>query len=115
MEFSASEFKSKFAFSMYKELKLRMGEMTFTKDFVTDTRGDLYPLLFKSDDLAESVERNLYTVEKGTVKRLFPLCKLRADRLPLKRQGRIWLPSAGYRGAYHPLKGQRDIYLRGTP
>jgi len=45
MEMLASEFKRRFAFSMYKDLKLRLGEMTFTKDFVTDDRGDMYPIL----------------------------------------------------------------------
>lgn len=71
MELLASEFKRRFAFSMYKDLKLRLGEMTFTKDFVTDDRGDMYPILQKSDDCTERVENNLYTVEKGSVKRLF--------------------------------------------
>ena len=62
MELLASEFKRRFAFSMYKDLKLRLGEMTFTKDFVTDKRGDLYPILEKSNDCIEAVENNTYCI-----------------------------------------------------
>lgn len=63
-------FKRKFSMSMYKNLKLPLGEMTFTKDFVTDTCGDLYPVLEKSGDCREKVEDNRYLVESGSVKRL---------------------------------------------
>ncbi len=56
---------------MYKNLKIRLGEMSFFKDFVNDTRGDLYPIMMKSEDSAECVEGNCYTVTKGSVKRLF--------------------------------------------
>ena len=42
-----AEFKRKFSLSFYKNMKLRLGEMSFYKDFVTDTRGDLYPVVFK--------------------------------------------------------------------
>lgn len=65
-----AEFKRKFSLSMYKNLKLRLGEMSFYKDFVTDTRGDLYPVLLKSDDCVEYVESNRYGVREGSVCRL---------------------------------------------
>lgn len=55
---------------MYKNLKLKLGEMSFYKDFVSDTRGDLYPILSKSDDCYEYVECNRYGVRKGSVCRL---------------------------------------------
>ncbi len=71
MNLFCSEFKRKFSVSMYKNLKIKLGEMTFSKDFVSDTRGDLYPVMQKSDDCVESIENNLYTIRKGTVKRLF--------------------------------------------
>lgn len=48
-----------------------MGEMSFLKDFVNDARGDLYPVIVKSEDCAESVEHNRYAVTSGEVKRLF--------------------------------------------
>jgi hypothetical protein len=51
-------FKRKFSFSAYKNHKILMSDMTFTKDFVTDRRGDLYPVLYKSDDCQESVSYN---------------------------------------------------------
>ena len=66
-----SEFKRKFSLSMYKNLKIKMGEMSFFKDFVNDGRGDLYPILAKSDDCIERVEGNRYSVSAGRVKRLF--------------------------------------------
>lgn len=66
-----SEFKRKFSFSMYKNLKIMLGEMSFLKDFVHDTRGDLYPVIQISDDCAECVENHVYKVTKGSVRRLF--------------------------------------------
>jgi len=63
------EFKRKFSLNLYKNLKIRLGEMSFAKDFVTDKRGDLYPVLDRSDDLEERVDKNVYTVSRGEVKR----------------------------------------------
>ena len=71
MNLFGSEFKRKFSASMYKNLKIQLGKMSFSKDFVNDTRGDLYPVMQKSDDCAEHIENNCYTVADGTVKRLF--------------------------------------------
>ena len=65
-----AEFKRKFSLSMYKNLKLKLGEMSFLKDFVTDTRGDLYPVLSRSDDCAEYVGSNRYGVRGGSVCRM---------------------------------------------
>jgi len=65
--------KRKFSLSTYKSLKIRLGEMSFFKDFINDTRGDLYPLMEKSDDCDERVEGNCYTLSKGYAKRL--LCQ----------------------------------------
>ena len=62
-------FKRKFSFSAYKNHKILMSEMTFTKDFVTDKRGDLYPILYKSDDCQESVVYNRYHLHGGSIKR----------------------------------------------
>ncbi len=59
-----------FSKTMYKNLKLPLWEMTFTKDFVSDKRGDLYPVINKSDDCEESVEHNRYNVKSGSVSRL---------------------------------------------
>jgi len=66
-----SEFKRKFSVSMYKNLRIKLGEMTFFKDFVNDTRGDLYPVLVKSEDCVERVASNCYMVKQGYVKRVF--------------------------------------------
>lgn len=69
-----TEFKRKFAISMYKNMGIPLGEMSFLKDFVHDTRGDLYPLFEKSEDCAECVCENRYYVSEGSAERVF--CQL---------------------------------------
>ncbi|MBQ7050077.1 MAG: hypothetical protein IJN87_05545, partial [Firmicutes bacterium] len=54
---------------MYKNLKLSLCEMTFTKDFVSDIRGDLYPILDKSPDCIEHITQNSYLLEQGSIQR----------------------------------------------
>ena len=56
---------------MYKNMQILLGEMNFLKDFVNDTRGDLYPVFEKSADAKESVGENRYRVESGSVERVF--------------------------------------------
>ena len=70
MDLLNTEFKRKFALSMYKNLKIKLAEMSFHKDFVNDTRGDLYPVLHRSEDCREEVKNERYFVRKGAVKRL---------------------------------------------
>ena len=53
---------------MYKNLKIKLGEMSLSKDFVNDTRGDLYPVMHKSPDCVECVENNCYVIKCGAVK-----------------------------------------------
>ena len=50
MHFSDMEFKRKFSLTLLKNRMVHLGEMSFFKDWVNDTRGDLYPVLEKSDD-----------------------------------------------------------------
>ena len=69
-----TEFKRKFSLSMYKNMGIPMGEMNFYKDFITDTRGDLYPPIEKSIDCAERVSENRYFVSTGSAERFF--CQL---------------------------------------
>ncbi len=69
MNIQNAMFRRKFAKSMYKNLKLSLCEMTFTKDFVNDTRGDLYPVLDKSSDCIERVVQNHYVLEQGSIQR----------------------------------------------
>lgn len=64
-------FQRMFSKTMLKNLKVPLGEMSFYKDFVTDTRGDLYPILEKSEDCMEAVRDNRYIVERGSVRRMF--------------------------------------------
>lgn len=65
------KFQRVFSKSMYKTLKLPLGEMTFTKDFINDKRGDLYPIIAKSDECIEWIKNNRYGAENGTVERMF--------------------------------------------
>ncbi len=70
MDILNTEFKRKFSLSLYKNLKLKLAEMTFCKDFINDTRGDLYPIIERSADCAEFVEHNRYILKSGSAKRL---------------------------------------------
>ena len=69
-----TEFKRKFSVSMYKNMGISLGQMSFLKDFVNDTRGDLYPLVAKSDDCVEQIEKNRYHLLGGLAERVF--CQL---------------------------------------
>ena len=69
-----TEFKRKFSLSMYKNMGIPLGEMSFFKDFVNDTRGDLYPLIEKSKDCREQVYGNRYHILCGSAERVF--CQL---------------------------------------
>lgn len=69
MELSQWKFHRLFSKTMYKNVKLPLGEMTFTQDFVADSRGDMYPLIAHSEDCAESVENNAYRVQRGFAER----------------------------------------------
>ena len=46
-----------------------MGKLTLTNDFVNDKRGNLYPIINKSEDCIEYIKENRHCVEKGTVER----------------------------------------------
>lgn len=71
MELTTAVFKRQFSMSMYKNLKLPLGEMTFAKDFVSETkRGDLYPVLARSADCEEAVLHNRYLVKNGSAERV---------------------------------------------
>ncbi len=71
MDITKAVFKRQFAVSMYKNLKLSLGEMTFTKDFVSETRrGDLYPVISRSEDCVEAVQHNRYIVSCGCSERM---------------------------------------------
>lgn len=61
--------KRLFSLNFYKNLRLPLGEMSFTKDFVNETRGDIYPIIEKSNDTVETVCDNTYRVV-GNCRRL---------------------------------------------
>ena len=51
------KFHRLFSQTMYKDLKLPLAKMTFSKDFVSTTRGDEYPLIFKDSSCTENGEK----------------------------------------------------------
>ena len=59
-----------FSLNMYKTHKLKLGKLSFSKDFINTDRGDLYPLLSQSNDLYEYVKENTYYIESGKSERL---------------------------------------------
>lgn len=69
MDLHHIEFKRKLSTNFYKNKFLKLGEMSFDKDFVNDSRGDPYPLIRKSDDCNEKTELGKYHVSAGDVTR----------------------------------------------
>ena len=66
-----TQFKRKFSLSMYKNMNIALGRMDFLKDFINDTRGDLYPLVWKSEGCEERVFANSYRLSGGAAERVF--------------------------------------------
>lgn len=54
-------FKRLFSLTMYKNKKLKLGQMSFFKDFVNDTRGDLYPVYEKEGKIFEQISSGKYS------------------------------------------------------
>ena len=78
-----SAFNRKFSLSMYKNMQIPLGEMSFFKDFVNDTNGDLYPVVEKSADCREAVAENRYCIDGGRAERVagqfFPFATYEAE------------------------------------
>lgn len=69
MNFQNIEFKRRFSTNFYKNKFIKLGEMSFDKDFVNDSRGDMYPIINKSADCRERIEDGKYRVLCGSVTR----------------------------------------------
>lgn len=63
------EFKRKFSLSMHKNMRIQLGEMTFSTDFTSGERGDLYPRIGQSA-AAETVADFAYRAS-GEAMRMF--------------------------------------------
>lgn len=69
------KFRRKFSVVNFKNLKYKLGEMSFSKDWVTETkRGDPYPILEKGEGITEKTGNGRYLVvnngaEKARVRR----------------------------------------------
>lgn len=70
MKMYEKTFHRLFALSMFKTLKMPLGEMTFSKDFVNDSRGDLYPIIAKSHNCKEYIKDCYYTISEGSIERM---------------------------------------------
>ena len=64
------KFRRKFSVVKFKNLKYALGEMSFSKDWVTEVkRGDPYPILEKDEGIAEKTGYGRYLIENnGTEK-----------------------------------------------
>ena len=65
MAVSQKLFRRKFSLTMYKNKRLMLAEMSFFKDFVHDTRGDMYPVLEKAGEYSECVAGGKYEFSGG--------------------------------------------------
>ena len=83
-------FNRLFSLTMYKNKTIPLGEMSFSKDFINDTRGNLYPVLKRSDNCIETLKDGKYTVEQGEVRRF--ICR--------------FFPYASYRIEFTDLQGE---------
>lgn len=66
-------FKRKFAVNLYKNLRVKLAEMSMTSDFVQSDRGNMYPVIFCAGDFCETVSDEKYHFcgdELGMVRRL---------------------------------------------
>jgi len=105
-------FKRKFSLNLYKNLTLRLGEMSFHKDFIHTNRGDPYPILEGSGEETIAGERWLaegklarllgqhfpYATYDITLRALEGKCGLlvrnssaRAELGLICRQGSLWM------------------------
>ena len=90
MKLSERTFHRLFSINLYKNRRLMLGEMSFSKDFTRETRGDPYPVLSRAEGVRETVEDARYLVEseEGGVARLlgghFPFASYEARILALR-------------------------------
>ncbi|MBR6789268.1 MAG: hypothetical protein IKM31_00205 [Oscillospiraceae bacterium] len=68
MKLTETLFRRRFSINFYRNLTLKMGEMSFFKDWVGDDRGDPYPLMAGKAD--ETVGQGIYTVRNGSISRM---------------------------------------------
>ena len=67
-------FRRLFSLTLYKNKKIPLGEMSFSKDFVHDTHGDLYPVLEKCGQAEETVADGLYRLTGDSDASVTRLC-----------------------------------------
>lgn len=65
MKLHEMNFKRRFSVNFYKNLTLKLGEMSFSKDFVKETkRGDMYPVLEKDANAYEEIRNHCWHTTK---------------------------------------------------
>lgn len=99
MNFSDMTWRRKFSMNLCKSLNVPMASMTFSSDFTVTDRGNLYPLIAKSEGTTEKVSPTGYSVksEGGYAERLF--CSL--------------FPFATYRMKLGKLDGAAGFVFKG--
>lgn len=79
------KFKRVFSRTLYKDQMILTGKMDFAKDFIHDTRGDLYPIITASPDCQEMIRENMWQIISGETERMFCrfipylTCEMRAE------------------------------------
>ena len=63
-------FIRKFSLNLYKNLNIPLSKMTFTSDFISTVRGDLYPLISLSEGAVEHLHVSGYSVAGGSAERM---------------------------------------------
>lgn len=77
------QFRRKFAVNLYKNLKLKLCDMNFYKNWINETEGNPYPIYYDTADYksSEIINKNMYTISNTSgdksqarrfVGRLFP-------------------------------------------
>lgn len=74
-------FRRRFSVDPYKTLKLKLGEMSFWKDWVNTDRGDPYPILFGDGALYEETANGRLSVQ-NTADRRSSLARLLGQHFP---------------------------------
>ncbi|MBQ9131170.1 MAG: hypothetical protein IJX62_01690 [Clostridia bacterium] len=79
MELDEITFRRRFSVNLYRNLRLKMGEMSFYKNWVEDRRGDPYPVLSREGAPVEQVERGTYRIHSQDGGRI---CRLLGSFFP---------------------------------
>lgn len=101
------QFNRLFSLTLYKNKKISLGEMSFYKDFIHDSRGDLYPVLERNGGFHESITDGFYRFDGGqgrflhaAYRCIFSICHLRNKPCGLRGRSRFLLLQVRRKGRF---------------